>query len=98
MYITATEEDRLRVFVAAQLALADTNLWLRIEDGHLGYGDEPLWGCGRCSRSQGCRRSRGHLLLRQRPSRRARLARLARRRPAPLSSAKSVTDGIRTIT
>ena len=39
-----TAGDRVR--------LADTGLWLRIEDDHVGYGDEPLWGYGRNIRSR----------------------------------------------
>jgi urease subunit alpha len=31
-----TTGDRVR--------LADTDLWLRVEDDHVGYGDEPVWG------------------------------------------------------
>ena len=39
-----TTGDRVR--------LADTNLWLRVEDDHVGYGDEPLWGYGKNIRSR----------------------------------------------
>src|SRR5258708_15049045 len=34
-----TTGDRVR--------LADTDLWLRVEDDHVGYGDEPVWGYAR---------------------------------------------------
>jgi urease subunit alpha len=39
-----TAGDRVR--------LADTGLWLRVEDDHVGYGDEPMWGYGRNIRSR----------------------------------------------
>jgi len=39
-----TAGDRVR--------LADTSLWLRVEDDHIGYGDEPLWGYGKNIRSR----------------------------------------------
>jgi urease subunit alpha len=39
-----TTGDRVR--------LADTDLWLRVEDDHLGYGDEPVWGYARNIRSR----------------------------------------------
>ena len=39
-----TTGDRVR--------LADTNLWLRVEDDHVGYGDEPVWGYARNIRSR----------------------------------------------
>jgi urease subunit alpha len=39
-----TTGDRVR--------LADTDLWLRVEDDHVGYGDEPLWGYGKNIRSR----------------------------------------------
>ena len=39
-----TTGDRVR--------LADTNLRLRVEDDHVGYGDEPLWGYGKNIRSR----------------------------------------------
>jgi len=56
MYITATEEEpaqglrgpqanysrRAGPTTGDRVRLADTNLWLRVEDGHVGYGDEPL--------------------------------------------------------
>ena len=38
-----TTGDRVR--------LGDTDLWLRVEDDHVGYGDEPLWGYARNIRS-----------------------------------------------
>jgi len=39
-----TTGDRVR--------LGDTDLWLRVEDDHVGYGDEPQWGYGRNIRSR----------------------------------------------
>ena len=30
-----TTDDRLR--------LGDTDLWVRVEDDHVGFGDEPIW-------------------------------------------------------
>jgi urease subunit alpha len=39
-----TTGDRVR--------LADTNLWVEIEEDHVGYGDEPLWGYGKNIRSR----------------------------------------------
>jgi urease subunit alpha len=39
-----TTGDRVR--------LGDTNLWLRVEDDHVGYGDEPVWGYARNIRSR----------------------------------------------
>jgi urease subunit alpha len=39
-----TTGDRVR--------LGDTDLWLRVEDDHVGYGDEPLWGYARNIRSR----------------------------------------------
>ncbi|MGI9004958.1 MAG: urease subunit alpha [Streptosporangiaceae bacterium] len=39
-----TTGDRVR--------LGDTSLWLRVEDDHVGYGDEPLWGYARNIRSR----------------------------------------------
>jgi urease subunit alpha len=32
--------------------LADTDLWVEVEDDHVGYGDEPLWGYGKNIRSR----------------------------------------------
>jgi urease subunit alpha len=32
--------------------LADTDLWVEVEDDHVGYGDEPLWGYGKNLRSR----------------------------------------------
>ena len=31
-----TTGDRVR--------LGDTDLWVRVEDDHVGFGDEPIWG------------------------------------------------------
>jgi urease subunit alpha len=39
-----TTGDRIR--------LADTELWVRVEADHVGYGDEPLWGYARNIRSR----------------------------------------------
>ena len=39
-----TAGDRVR--------LADADLWLRVEDDHVGYGDEPLWGYAKNIRSR----------------------------------------------
>jgi urease subunit alpha len=39
-----TTGDRIR--------LADTNLWVRVEDDDVGYGDEPMWGYGKNFRSR----------------------------------------------
>jgi urease subunit alpha len=39
-----TTGDRVR--------LGDTSMWLRVEDDHAGYGDEPLWGYGKNIRSR----------------------------------------------
>jgi urease subunit alpha len=39
-----TTGDRVR--------LGDTGLWLRVEDDHVGYGDEPVWGYGKNLRSR----------------------------------------------
>lgn len=39
-----TTGDRVR--------LGDTHLWLRVEEDHVGYGDEPLWGYGKNIRSR----------------------------------------------
>jgi len=32
--------------------LADTDLWVRVEDDHVGYGDEPVWGYAKNFRSR----------------------------------------------
>lgn len=39
-----TTGDRVR--------LGDSSLWLRVEDDHVGFGDEPLWGYGKNIRSR----------------------------------------------
>jgi urease subunit alpha len=39
-----TTGDRVR--------LADTDLWIRVEDDHVGYGDEPIWGYAKNFRSR----------------------------------------------
>ena len=39
-----TTGDRVR--------LADTDLWVRVEDDHVGYGDEPVWGYAKNIRSR----------------------------------------------
>ena len=35
-----------------RIRLADTDLWLRVEADHVGYGDEPLWGYAKNIRSR----------------------------------------------
>ena len=32
--------------------LGDTDLWIRVEDDHVGYGDEPIWGYAKTFRSR----------------------------------------------
>ncbi len=39
-----TTEDRLR--------LGDTDLWVRVEEDHVGFGDEPIWGYAKNFRSR----------------------------------------------
>jgi urease subunit alpha len=39
-----TTGDRVR--------LGDTDLWIRVEDDHVGYGDEPIWGYAKTFRSR----------------------------------------------
>jgi urease subunit alpha len=39
-----TADDRLR--------LGDTDLWVRVEDDHVGFGDEPIWGYAKNFRSR----------------------------------------------
>ena len=39
-----TTDDRIR--------LGDTDLWVRVEDDHVGYGDEPIWGYAKNFRSR----------------------------------------------
>jgi urease subunit alpha len=39
-----TTDDRLR--------LGDTDLWVRVEDDHVGFGDEPIWGYAKNFRSR----------------------------------------------
>jgi len=34
------------------IRLADTGLWVRVEDDHVGYGDEPVWGYAKNLRSR----------------------------------------------
>jgi urease subunit alpha len=34
------------------IRLADTDLWVRVEDDHVGYGDEPVWGYAKNFRSR----------------------------------------------
>jgi urease subunit alpha len=34
------------------IRLADTNLWVRVEDDDIGYGDEPVWGYAKNFRSR----------------------------------------------
>lgn len=35
-----------------RVRLADTDLWVEVEEDHVGYGDEPLWGYGKNIRSR----------------------------------------------
>ncbi len=35
-----------------EVRLADTDLWVTVEDDHVGFGDEPLWGYGKNIRSR----------------------------------------------
>jgi len=35
-----------------RVRLADTDLWIRVRDDHVGYGDEPLWGYAKNIRSR----------------------------------------------
>jgi urease subunit alpha len=39
-----TADDRIR--------LGDTDLWVRVEDDHVGFGDEPIWGYAKNFRSR----------------------------------------------
>ena len=39
-----TEGDRVR--------LGDTDLWVRVEDDQVGFGDEPIWGYAKNFRSR----------------------------------------------
>ena len=39
-----TTDDRVR--------LGDTDLWVRVEDDHVGFGDEPIWGYAKNFRSR----------------------------------------------
>ncbi len=55
MAITMSREeyaDRYGPTTGDQVRLADTDLWLTVEDDHVGYGDEPLWGYGKNIRSR----------------------------------------------
>jgi urease subunit alpha len=47
-----TYSDRFGPTTGDRVRLADTNLWLRVEDDHVGYGDEPIWGYGKNLRSR----------------------------------------------
>ena len=38
--------------VGDRIRLADTDLWVRVEDDHVGYGDEPIWGYAKNLRSR----------------------------------------------
>ena len=38
--------------IGDRVRLADTDLWLRVEADHVGYGDEPLWGYAKNIRSR----------------------------------------------
>ena len=44
--------DRFGPTTGDRVRLADTDLWLRVEADHVGYGDEPLWGYGKNIRSR----------------------------------------------
>jgi urease subunit alpha len=49
------QEDYVRRFgptTGDRVRLADTDLWLRVEADHVGYGDEPLWGYAKNIRSR----------------------------------------------
>lgn len=35
-----------------RVRLGDTDLWVRVEDDHVGYGDEPIWGYAKNFRSR----------------------------------------------
>src|SRR5215469_11278963 len=48
-------DDYVRTFgptTGDRIRLADTDLWLRVEADHVGYGDEPLWGYAKNIRSR----------------------------------------------
>ncbi|MGN6795165.1 MAG: urease subunit alpha [Streptosporangiaceae bacterium] len=52
---TVRQEDYSRQFgptTGDRVRLGDTDLWLRVEDDHVGYGDEPVWGYARNIRSR----------------------------------------------
>jgi len=38
--------------VGDSLRLADTDLWVRVEEDHVGYGEEPIWGYAKNFRSR----------------------------------------------
>src|SRR6266568_3374192 len=45
--VRLSREDYARRFgptTGDLIRLADTNLWVRVEDDDVGYGDEPVWG------------------------------------------------------
>jgi urease subunit alpha len=49
------QDDYVRRFgptTGDRVRLADTDLWLRVEADHVGYGDEPLWGYAKNIRSR----------------------------------------------
>jgi len=49
------QDDYVRRFgptAGDRIRLADTDLWLRVEADHVGYGDEPLWGYAKNIRSR----------------------------------------------
>ena len=49
------QDDYVRSFgptTGDRVRLADTDLWLRVEADHVGYGDEPLWGYAKNIRSR----------------------------------------------
>ncbi len=49
------QDDYVRHFgptAGDRIRLADSDLWLRVEADHVGYGDEPLWGYAKNIRSR----------------------------------------------
>ncbi len=55
MPVRMSREDYARRYgptTGDRVRLADTDLWVEVEDDHVGYGDEPLWGYGKNIRSR----------------------------------------------
>jgi len=53
--VRLSREDYARRFgptTGDLIRLADTNLWVRVEDDDVGYGDEPVWGYAKNFRSR----------------------------------------------